>query len=233
MEQATQAYENEMLATQRYEKQREQKRAKLAVLESRLEDASSAVVGSFADAQLLIDIAAQIKTLEAQQDECLRKSGGVCTGGDDGLPDQAMTLVPKPTRRKRSTLVIEYLPAFFEDSISMAYAINKSLQAMASGPFARLDKGLYMTTDRKTAQPDVQFAHMQIFNNDIPANLEPEKRLRIEVDLGDVPQDEASLYAYIERELKAMRDELLVKHVPELRQRKEDPCYESPTPFGM
>jgi hypothetical protein len=233
LEQATQTYENAMLAKQHDEKQREQKRAKLASLESRLKNASSAVIGSLADAQLLIDIAAQIKKLEAQQEECLRKSGGVCTSGDDGLPDQAMALVPEPTRKKRPTLVIEYLPAFFEDSISMAYAINKSLQAMASGPFARLDKGLYMTTDRKTAQPDVQFAHMQIFNNDIPANLEPEKRLRIEIQLGDVPQDEASLYAHIEHELREMRDELLVKHVPELRQRKEDHSYESPTPFGM
>lgn len=229
LEQAIQAYENEMLATQRYEKQREQKRAKLAVLESRCKDASSAVVGSFADAQLLIDIAAQIKTLEAQQDECLRKSGGVCTSGDDGLPDQAMALVPEPPRKKQTKLVIEYLPVFMDDSISMAYVIDQSLQAMASGPFVRLDKGLYITTDRKTAQPDVQFARMQIFNNVIPANREPEKRLRIEIDLSDVPQDEASLYAHIERELRAMR----VKHASKLRQREEALDYESPTPFDM
>ena len=144
-----------------------------------------------------------------------------------------MALVPEPTRKKRSTLVIEYLPAFMDDCISMTYVIDQSLQAMASGPFARLDKGLYMTTDRKTAQPDVRFARMQIFNDEIPTNLEPEKRLRIEIDLSDVPQDETSLYAHIERELRARRYELLVKHVPELRQRKEDPGYESPTPFGM
>lgn len=209
-------------------------RMRMTELQLQLKSIGAQAVGTVAEHQRLREIANEIEQLQVLQDECLKRNGGVCDD-DDGAGSMGLWLTPTPEPRKkrRSVLVIEYVPVFVDEKLAKGYAIVESLKAITVSPLKRLASGLELTTDRIADRPDFRFARMRIFSDSVPANKEPEKFWRIEIDLSDVAQDEASILAHIEHKLETMRDELLPRPKPKPTRRKQYDDYQSPTPFEL
>lgn len=208
-------------------------RMKMTMFELQLRSIGSEVVGNVAEHQKLREITAEIERLQALQYECLERNGGSCDDDGSGGSDTGLALLPEPRRKKRSTLVIEYLPMFVDEKLAKGCAVVESLKTIRVNTLNRLVSGLEFTTNRVESRPNYPFARLKVFNDSVPANKAPEKFWRIEVDLSDVAQDEASILAHIEQELEAMRDECLPRQAPKVKEQKLDDDYPLPTPLGI
>lgn len=208
-------------------------RMKMTMLELQLRSIGSEVVGNVAEHQKLREITAEIERLKALQYECLERNGGSCDDDGSGGSDAGLALLPEPRSKKRSTLVIEYLPVFIDEKLAKGYAVVESLMAIRVNTFNRLAGGLELTTNRVENRPNYPFARVKVFNDSVPVNKAPEKYWRIEIDLSDVAQDEASILAHIEHELETMRNECLPRQAPKVSKKKLDDDCMSPTPLGL
>lgn len=217
-----------LLINQRRERQAEIE-ARTAELDRQLNAFSLAVVGTEAERQRLHEIAVEIERLQLLQDECLQRNGGACDRGDDQM-DVALALKPESRRKKR--LVMEYLVIRGDsEREARGYAITQALRAVEAGPVSRFEQKVLLVTDRDPSEPEFKFARMRLFGDQVPANPEPERRRRIEIDLSQAAQDEASLHAYITCELEALRDQCAPRPTPKRRRKKVDNDDASPSPF--
>lgn len=203
--------------------------ARTAELDRQLNEISLAVVGTEAERQHLNEIAVEVARLQLLQYECIQRNGGLCDSGN-GEMDVAPALKPEPRRKKR--LVIEYL-AVDGDSERAArdYAITQALREIEAGPVSRFEKQVSLVTDRYPSEPNFRFARMRLFGDEVPANPEPERRHRIEIDLSKIAQDEVSLHAYIICELEVLRDESVPRPTPRRRRKRVENDDPSPSPF--
>jgi len=226
---AIKAHQAQLLVTNQRRGRQAEIEGRTAELDRQLNAISLAVVGTEAERQRIHEIAAEIERLQLLQDECIRRNGGVCDDGDGDM-DVALALKPEPRRKKR--LVIEYL-AVNGDSEREArgYAITQALRSVEAGPVSRFEQQVCLVTDRDPSEPEFKFARMRLFGNQVPANPEPERRHRIEIDISEAAQDEASLHAYITCELEALRDECVPRPTPKRRRKKLENDDASPSPF--
>ena len=212
---------------------RDEVRENITMLELQLRSIGSEVVGNVAEHQKLREITAEIERLQALQYECLERNGGSCDDDGSGSSDAGLALLPEPRSKKHSMLVIEYLPVFIDEKLAKGHAIVESLKAIRVNTLNRLAGGLELTTNRVESRPNYTFARLKVFNDGVPINKAPEKFWRIEIDLSDVAQVEASILAHIEHELETMRAECFPRPAPKVKEQKLDDESPSPTPMGI